>query len=163
MSDELLKAAHAINDAITNEGPAPTLHSVVMMRSRVLWPTLWLAIDRLRAALADAPCDPTTAATRLAVVETECASIDAALEAQELLGAAIDALAVDCVCPFLPDQLLHNDLHVDPSDPECYSNIALETLELEVYLDSGGDDACRACVREALEERVVAQREAKQS
>lgn len=49
-------------------------------------------------------------------------------------------------CPFLPGGPLHNDLHVDAEDPECYA--ANERLE-------DGEAGCRACIKEELEDRAI--------
>ena len=68
-----------------------------------------------------------------------------------LLASAIDALAMDSVCPFLRDRPLYNGLHVDVTDPECYGRSG--------PFSEWGVQCC-ICVREALEERVCAAKEA---
>lgn len=60
---------------------------------------------------------------------------------EAMLTAAIEALATHG-CPFESGAILHDETHVDIFDAECY-----------LRTDPVG---CLACVREALEERVVA-------
>jgi hypothetical protein len=48
--EELNDALDQLEAAIRIEGPAPRVHREVMARHRAEWPTLWAAIDRLRAA-----------------------------------------------------------------------------------------------------------------
>ncbi|VDR40183.1 Uncharacterised protein [Tsukamurella paurometabola] len=50
MSDELRDAARALDDAITREGVEPAYHRAQVARLRAEWPTLWVAIERVRAA-----------------------------------------------------------------------------------------------------------------
>lgn len=47
---ELNEALDQLEVAILDEGPAPRFHREVMARQRAEWPTLWAAIDRVRAA-----------------------------------------------------------------------------------------------------------------
>lgn len=49
--DENVKAAiGAIEAAIYDEGPAPSVHRSIMHRHREEWPTLWAALDLLLEA-----------------------------------------------------------------------------------------------------------------
>lgn len=67
-------------------------------------------------------------------------------EKSRMLEVAIEAL-VEAPCPFMDGGELQDGNHVDFTDPECYANVAAAT----------GEDywtACRACITEALEERV---------
>lgn len=44
------EAVDLLARAITDEGPVPMYHRIVMDRARKEWPTLWHAIDRILAA-----------------------------------------------------------------------------------------------------------------
>lgn len=59
-----------------------------------------------------------------------------------MLELAVDAL-VEEPCPFIEGGGMHDGLHVDYKDPECYAR------DSEDY-----KAACRQCITEALEERV---------
>lgn len=78
----------------------------------------------------------------------------AACETRDLLAQALEALAIADNCPFTIAGPLYDGLHVDVSDPECYARCAEFGPEWAVQ--------CHICVREALEERVCAAKEAEQ-
>lgn len=78
-------------------------------------------------------------------------------ETREMLE-EVEALAMADVCPFLEGQPLYDELHVDVTDPECYGRVAASLPPLAAVWA----DECRACVREGLEERAIALKEATQ-
>lgn len=49
-ADELTRSLRRLERAITDEGPATVLHRRTANRHRAEWPTLWRAIDEVRAA-----------------------------------------------------------------------------------------------------------------